>query len=608
MKFSRLWILPIACGVCVAAFGTFAILDASGAIDLTIKKLCKAEFRNYDDSVIWTTEFRADQALVYEGPVPTREPDETKKYTFSNWDKSLENVKEDTIFYAQYFSEKRDIECKFVNFDGTVLYTDQIPYGSKATYIGAAPVKPQDEYGYYDFVGWDKPLEAITHDTVFNAEYALVPTKYHVTFLNYDDKVLFVDEVSYGSDAEYEGIIPIKPSTNRIDYTFSGWDKSITNVVEDFSTYAVFDEEVARYEVDFLNYDGELLYVDYVGNNGTAEYVGSVPYHPSDGTYSYFFSGWNKPLTNIHQDMVITAEFDKKLREYDVIFKNYDGTILQESKASYGEGVEYKGELPSRPSTETTKYIFTGWDRDTDFIVGSIDVYPTWEVIHKDIMCIFQNYDGTYLSTEYVEYGGTVTYFGPTPARVGDRINVWKFIGWDKSLKDLTKNTVFTAQYELVQEGGGAHQLFSSINFINYNGILYDSDVAEVGEKAEYYGPTPVRPAQGDREFYFVHWDKEEYLDSVPEASFNTYAEYVTSYGEYIVTYRSSNGELLFEDFVYEGESSTYGGEDYSFLDPELGFIGWSKDTSYITDSITVYPVYDVAEEEEWGISYEEVI
>lgn len=58
--------------------------------------------------------------------------------------------------------------------------------------------------------------------------------------------------------------------------------------------------------VVFLNYNGQELYKTTVPAGGTAVYEGDVPKKQGEE-----FVGWNKPLTNINDNMIVTAVFEK---------------------------------------------------------------------------------------------------------------------------------------------------------------------------------------------------------------------------------------------------------------------------------------------------------
>ncbi len=57
-----------------------------------------------------------------------------------------------------------------------------------------------------------------------------VETYYHVTFVNYDDTLLYEVDVLKGNDAEYKGETPVKPEDDEFTYEFVGWDKELTNI------------------------------------------------------------------------------------------------------------------------------------------------------------------------------------------------------------------------------------------------------------------------------------------------------------------------------------------------------------------------------------------
>ena len=63
----------------------------------------------------------------------------------------------------------------FYNYDTEELYTTTVPSGGTAVYEGDMPAKPNDPDGHaYAFLGWDNPLEDITEDTDFTAQFEKV--------------------------------------------------------------------------------------------------------------------------------------------------------------------------------------------------------------------------------------------------------------------------------------------------------------------------------------------------------------------------------------------------------------------------------------------------
>ena len=65
-------------------------------------------------------------------------------------------------------------------------------------------------------------------------------TYYHVTFLNYDDSLLYEVDVLEGTEAIYGGETPIKPEDDEFTYEFKGWDQDLTNIQAEMTTKAQY--------------------------------------------------------------------------------------------------------------------------------------------------------------------------------------------------------------------------------------------------------------------------------------------------------------------------------------------------------------------------------
>lgn len=64
--------------------------------------------------------------------------------------------------------------------------------------------------------------------------------KYHVTFLNYDDSILYECDVEEGQAATYGGKTPTRDTDDEFAYTFNGWDKELINITSDLIVVAVY--------------------------------------------------------------------------------------------------------------------------------------------------------------------------------------------------------------------------------------------------------------------------------------------------------------------------------------------------------------------------------
>ena len=275
-------------------------------------------FQNYDGTVLWSTQVNRGESAIYQGATPTK-PDTvtdsgTIEWTFVGWDKTLDNVKKDTVFVAQYYAPNA-IECVFKNYDGVILSTQYCGVGERITYEGEDPTKPDDDDGAgtvlkYEFTGWNKSLKNIQEDTVFTAQYSS-STYYECTFVNYNGDLLYKSYVYGGAPASYSGEDPTKPlgvdGTTITEYSFVGWDKSLSNISEPTTFTAQYSPRAfTGYKVTFLEADGSELYSYYCEQGEDAIYPYDLPfsYDSKDVT---LFTGWDGSIKNIQSETTVRA-------------------------------------------------------------------------------------------------------------------------------------------------------------------------------------------------------------------------------------------------------------------------------------------------------------
>lgn len=114
-------------------------------------------FTDWDGTVLSTQQVLHGSAATAPAN-PTREG-----YTFTGWSADFSNVTSDLTVIAQYSINTYTVTFK--DWDGTTLKVQTVEHGSAAT----APANPMREG--YTFVGWDKPFDCITADTVVTAVY-----------------------------------------------------------------------------------------------------------------------------------------------------------------------------------------------------------------------------------------------------------------------------------------------------------------------------------------------------------------------------------------------------------------------------------------------------
>lgn len=116
----------------------------------------------------------------------------------------------------------------FVDWDGTVLSTQTVENGTSAE----APEEPSREG--WKFSCWDRDFSNVTEDMTVTAVYQI--NVYTVTFADWDGTVLSTQSVNYGDAAE----APADPE--REGWTFTGWDMDFSNVTDDMTVTAQYEE------------------------------------------------------------------------------------------------------------------------------------------------------------------------------------------------------------------------------------------------------------------------------------------------------------------------------------------------------------------------------
>jgi predicted outer membrane repeat protein len=129
---------------------------------------------------------------------------------------------------------------------------------------------------------------------VLYAQYEL--NKYAVTFKDHDGTVLKTQTVSHGSAAS----APTDPT--RVGYTFTGWDKTFSNVTSEFTANAQY--EINSYTVTFKDYNGSTLKTETVAHGAAA----TAPANPSRSGYT--FTGWDKTFSNVTSEFTVNAQYE----------------------------------------------------------------------------------------------------------------------------------------------------------------------------------------------------------------------------------------------------------------------------------------------------------
>ena len=317
-------------------------------------------FKNGEE-ILQTGEVAYGTVPTYTGAEPTKQGDAEYSYTFAGWDTEPVAVTGEATYTATFIITKHKYTITWLYDDGTLLEQTDEEYGATPAYSGGTPTKPATAQYTFVFKGWNADIVPVTGAATYIAVFDSIVNQYTVIFY-FEDGVTELErvEVPYG-ETPSPTYVPSIPGDAHYTYVFAGWSPEIAPVTGDASYTAVFTKIPRQYTVIFKNYNGTELQRSQVEYGVTPEYNGETPARAATTQYAYVFAGWSPEIAPVEGDATYTAVFDRELRQYTIVFLNYDGTELQRSELDYGAIPEYTGAMPTRADDEEYTYIFAGW-------------------------------------------------------------------------------------------------------------------------------------------------------------------------------------------------------------------------------------------------------
>lgn len=363
---------------------------------------------------------------------------------------------------------------------------------------------------------------------IFTAQYRW--KMYNVKFKNYDGSTLYTTQVERGHDAIYAGEVPTKNDGSNLNWIFTGWSSSLECIKKEKTFVAQFYAP-NLIKCTFKNYDGTILLTQYIGNGDKVVYEGEEPTKPevnNDGTIlKYEFSGWDKSLKNIENDTEFIAQYGC-ITCYEVKFVNYDDSLLYKTKIFSGGTATYDAATPNKPQEavgyDVTEYTFKDWDKSLRNITEPTTFKATYSsASYIGYLVKFLDDNNRELYSHYYRQGTTASYpYSCSDFYHYDSNNVNIFIGWSKSLENISNNLSVNPKYltlsrkqngEYPQSEVKDEQLISYLNELNTTNTKgyyeYGNEQYEKS-KGKYYKVEPIqwRCLSNEENKYFLITEK----------------------------------------------------------------------------------------------------
>ena len=340
--------------------------------------------------------------------------------------------------------------------------------------------------------------------------------------------------------------------------------------------------------------------------NGT-----TVTATPSSSTvqYNYSFDNWTNATGTVTSNITITANFSRTTRTYTILWKNYDGTVLEtDNNVQYGATPSYNGTTPTRASTAEYSYSFSGWDPSPTSVVGDA-IYTAQYNSTKNTYDVTGSIShGTLSVPGKIEYGGSlnVTIVADTDYGVPENKSDISATGATISTYTVTDET--HGVVSLSDATGPVTVTASCIPLVDVFTVTYDPNdgtspktTEEVLENGHPTFPTPTRSG-----YSFKGWqvDGEGTAYTNPnDYTVTADVEFVAKWvAVYTVTFNSSGGSSSPESIPVED------GLTFTFPSPGTkahhSFLGWSSDggtTKYAAETTSPAVVDNITYIAQWS-------
>ena len=440
----------------------------------------------------------------------------------------------------------------FVDDDDTVLDVQDVDYGGAAT----EPVL-EERTGYVR--SWDKGFSNVTEDLTVKAVYEI--KKYNVYFYDEDANVVDHQVVAHGSAA-------VEPDMPEREGFRIGWSEDFSCVTSDMFITVMYESTLCH--VQWKDYDGYIYKAEnvYYGQPGNPP---DLP--PREG---YRQTGWDGDYSVITGDCSFTAVYEKL--SFTVIFLDRGGYELKRETVDYGEDAT----PPEDEEMEFDGCGFTGWDGEYENVTEDRTLTAQYEPWTFTVT--FEDWDGTVLKTEIVEYGEDAT---PPEDPVRE---YYVFDGWDGDYNIVTEDVTIVATYTS-GISDGADPVYCTVTWINWDDSVLKTERVEYGEAA-----TP--PEEPEREGYiFKRWD-EDYSYITDDIDIYAVFEWDDSgdSGGTAINYRYCTVKFVdWDGTVLKEQTILYGEDATAPEDPERDgylFDGWDGAFTGVTEDITITAVY----------------
>ena len=346
---------------------------------------------------------------------------------------------------ADYVPAPATYTVTWKNYDGSVLETDaDVAEGATPEYNGNEPTKPDSDSNTYTFAGWTPEVSAVTGDTEYTATFT--EASYYIigTMTNWQVDSAYkltkndaaeVNEYSYSGLELTTGSQFKVVSAATADSSFLKWFPEIDNnygsngEIKTNGNYTIYFRpdyngnedwfcntiyaayEIPEYTITWKNEDGSVIDTTKVEEGTTPTH--DDPTKAADAQYTYTFTGWTPEVTSVTGDAEYTATFRSTVNEYNITWKNEDGSVIDTTKVAYGTVPTHDD--ATKAADAQYIYTFTGWTPEVTSVTGNAEYTATFIANAYDPLM-----NTTTLDSEIVLLGKAITINASATGGLGE--------------------------------------------------------------------------------------------------------------------------------------------------------------------------------------------
>ena len=253
------------------------------------------------------------------------------------------------------------------------------------------------------------------------------------------------------------------------------------------------------YDITLLDANGDPFTTLQVAFEATPAYDGDTPVKTATAEYTYSFEGWDlDPNATVPAGFVAVDGpatyypiYSKTKNSYTITFMNEDGTgQIGTETVEFGTRPAWTGDVPTKDPENDIAFVFAGWTNEVGGTVLStmprVQGEATYYAVFAEANAIwvtFEDYDHTEILRKKIAEGSTPVYDGPELTREETAEYSYAFAGWSPALGPITRDTVYTAQYDATRRS-------YTIKFLDENGETLSEQTLEYGATPAYTVPS----------------------------------------------------------------------------------------------------------------------